>query len=63
MPQAQAARILGLSKQRVNVLVAEGRLMEHDFFGKNFISCGDLSAFKKLARPAGRPTTKTGESR
>lgn len=63
VPQAQAARILGLSKQRVNVLVAEGRLMEHDFFGKNFISCADISAFKKLVRPAGRPTKKTGEPR
>jgi hypothetical protein len=55
VPQAQAALILGLSKQRVNDLVAEGRLMEHDFFGKNFISCSDIKAFRKLTRPSGRP--------
>ncbi|MGH8093985.1 MAG: hypothetical protein ACREIF_11005 [Chthoniobacterales bacterium] len=55
LPQAQAARILGLSKQRVNALIAEGRLMEHDFFGKNFISCADIWAFKRIERPPGRP--------
>lgn len=55
VPQSTAARILGLSKQRVNDLVADGRLREHDFFGKNFISCADIEAFKKLDRPSGRP--------
>jgi hypothetical protein len=55
LPQATAARVLRLSKQRVNDLVADGRLREHDFFGKNFISCADISAFKKLERKHGRP--------
>lgn len=63
LPQAQAAMILGLSKQRVNDLVAEGRLREHDFFGKNFISCADIEAFKKVDRPSGRPKKKTIDER
>jgi hypothetical protein len=55
VPQAQAACILGLSKQRVNDLVTGGRLREHDFFGKNFIAAADLVAFQRLQRRSGRP--------
>jgi hypothetical protein len=55
VPQAQAARILGLSKQRINDLVAGGRLREHDFFGKNFIACADIEKFQGQERPSGRP--------
>jgi hypothetical protein len=58
MPQATAARVLGLSKQRVNELVADGRLRQHDFFRKNFVSCADIAAFKKVERPSGRPRKK-----
>jgi hypothetical protein len=55
IPQAQAARVLGLTKQRVNDLVQAGRLREHDFFGKNFIAGSDIVAFQKLRRRTGRP--------
>jgi hypothetical protein len=55
VPQAQAALILGLSKQRVNDLVAGGRLREHDFFGKNFIACSDIAKFQRKERRSGRP--------
>ena len=62
LPQAQAARVLDLSKQRVNDLVADGRLVEHDFFGKNFISCADIAKFKTLDRPSGRPKKSIDKS-
>ena len=62
VPQAQAARILGLSKQRINDLVAGGRLREHDFFGKNFIACSDIEKFQGLKRPSGRPKKTIDES-
>jgi hypothetical protein len=55
VPQAQAALILELSKQRVNDLVADGRLREHDFFGKNFIACSDIAKFQEKQRRSGRP--------
>jgi hypothetical protein len=59
IPQAQAAVILGLSKQRVNDPVNAGRLREHDFFGKDFIAGEDIAKFKELKRRSGRP--KQGE--
>jgi hypothetical protein len=62
VPQAQAARILGLSKQRINDLVAGGRLREHDFFGKNFIACSDIEKFQGRKRPSGRPRKSIDES-
>ena len=55
VPQAQAALVLGLSKQRINDLVAGGRLREHDFFGKNFIACSDIAEFRAKQRRSGRP--------
>jgi len=55
LPQAQAASVLGLSKQRINDLVAAGRLREHDFFGKNFIACSDIAEFHSKQRRSGRP--------
>jgi hypothetical protein len=63
LPQTQAAVVLGLSKQRVNALVAAGRLHEHDFFGKNFIAGADIARFKATERRNGRPKAlgKNGE--
>ena len=55
VPQAQAALVLGLSRQRVNDLVAAGRLREHDFFGKDFIAGKDIAEFKAKPRRSGRP--------
>ncbi len=55
LPQAQAAVVLGLSKQRVNALVVAGHLHEHDFFGKNFIAASDIAKFKAKKRRNGRP--------
>jgi hypothetical protein len=53
--KAHAALVLGVSKQRIGDLVAEKRLREHEFFGKEFISCRDLEAFRKVERKTGRP--------
>lgn len=53
--KAQAALVLGVSKQRVSDLVEEKRLRQHDFFGKEFISCKDLESFRKIERKTGRP--------
>lgn len=63
LPQAQAAVVLGLTKQRVNALVATGQLHEHDFFGKNFIAGADIAKFKATERRNGRPkgSGKNGE--
>jgi len=63
LPQAQAAVVLGLSRQRVNALVSAGRLHEHDFFGKDFIAGADIAEFKGIERRNGRPKglTKNGE--
>jgi hypothetical protein len=63
LPQAQAAVVLGLSKQRINSLVGAGHLHEHDFFGKNFIAAADIAKFKAKDRPNGRPkgSGKNGE--
>ena len=63
VPQAQAAAVLGLSKQRINALIADGRLREHDFFGKNFISCRDLEEFQKEKRSGGRPKKTIDKSK
>jgi hypothetical protein len=60
VPQAQAALVLGLSKQRINDLVAGGRLREHDFFGKNFIACSDIVKFQGEQRRSGRPRKSSG---
>jgi hypothetical protein len=60
LPQSQAALVLGLSKQRVNRLVAVGRLHEHDFFGKNFITGADIADFKAKERRSGRPKGSEG---
>ena len=60
VPQAQAALVLGLSKQRINDLVAGGRLREHDFFGKNFIACSDIADFQGKKRRSGRPRKAIG---
>lgn len=61
LPQATAATVLGLSKQRINDLVADGRLREHEFFGKNFIACSDIEAFKRKDRRHGRPRKANSE--
>ena len=60
VPQAQAALVLGLSKQRINDLVGGGRLREHDFFGKNFIACSDIGKFQSKERRSGRPRKTSG---
>jgi len=50
---------LASDTQRVSNLVEEKRLRQHDFFGKEFISCKDLEAFRKIERKTGRPKSET----
>ena len=57
--KTHAALVLGVSKQRLGDLVGEKRLRQHDFFGKEFISCKDLAAFQKIERKTGRPKSST----
>jgi len=55
----QVAEILGLSRQRIQQLCAQGRLGRRP--GRDWvITRAELEAFKKLPRRAGRP--KEGES-
>ena len=58
MPFATAAKFLGVSKQRVNDLVAEGTLKPVEFAGKKWLSANQIEEFIKLKREPGRPWNK-----
>lgn len=58
MPFATAAKFLGVSKQRVNELVAEGTLKPVEFAGKKWLTANQIEEFIKLNREAGRPWHK-----
>jgi hypothetical protein len=55
VPQIVAAKLLGVSKQRVNQIVQDGRLETVDVCGERFILEDSLVAFCKLERKSGRP--------
>ena len=58
MPFATAAKFLGVSRQRVNELVAEGTLKPVEFAGRKWLSANQIEEFIKLDREAGRPWHK-----
>ena len=58
LPFATAAKLLGVSKQRVNELVAEGTFKPVEFAGKKWLSANQIEEFIKLKREPGRPWNK-----
>ena len=58
MPFATAAKLLGVSKQRVNDLVTEGTFKPVEFAGKKWLSANQIEEFINLKREPGRPWHK-----
>jgi hypothetical protein len=58
LPFSMAAKLMGLSKQRVNALVAEGTLKPVEFAGKKWLTANQIEEFIKLKREPGRPWNK-----
>jgi hypothetical protein len=55
VPQTFAAKVLGISKQRVGVLADAGKIEAIEFNGTRFITEQSLIAHAKTERKAGRP--------
>lgn len=55
MPQHYAADLLGVSRQRVHVLVNEGRLVSVDVGGARYVTEASMMAFARSERATGRP--------
>lgn len=55
LPQHYAADLLGISRQRVHVLVNEGRFQVVDIGGCRYVTEDSIVAYAKSARVAGRP--------
>lgn len=55
VPQTYAAKILGVSKQRVWQFVEEGRLRSVEVNGVRFVGEKSLIEFCKMERKSGRP--------
>jgi len=55
---AQAAEVLEISRQRLSDLLKEGRLRQHNFFGRDYIASDEVLRFQGVARTAGRPKKK-----
>ena len=53
VPQSVAGTVLGVSRQRVHQLVAEGTLSHWTFYGMNWLSQDEEISFAKLQRQAG----------
>lgn len=53
VPQSAAATILGVSRQRVHQLVAEGTFSHWTFYGMSWLSQEEVVSFAKLHRQAG----------
>jgi len=60
--QAQAALVVGLSKQRLNALVESRQLRQHKFFNKEYITCKELADFRNRKRRSGRPCKQSARS-
>jgi hypothetical protein len=58
VPFSMAARLMGVSKQRVNALVAEGTFKPVEVAGKKWLSANQIEEFIKLKREPGRPWKK-----
>jgi hypothetical protein len=53
VPQSVAGTVLGVSRQRVHQLVAEGTFSHWSFYGMNWLSQDEVLSFAKLQRQAG----------
>ena len=51
----EAKRILGVSRQRIQMLIRQGRIRRDDSLFYGMLSHGDIMAYKKSPRKAGRP--------
>jgi hypothetical protein len=60
VPQSVATAALGVSRQRVHQLVAEGTLSHWRFYGLNWLSEAELVSFAKLNRGQGENQYKPG---
>lgn len=60
LPQHYAATLLGVSKQRVNFLVKEGRLESVDLGGHPYVTEKSMLDYAKAERKVGRPVTVPG---
>lgn len=63
VPQAAAARLLGVSPQRVGQLIGVGKLDTHVWNGSPWVTENSLIAFAESERKSGRPfnTPRTGK--
>jgi excisionase family DNA binding protein len=58
MTLTDAATRLGVKRQRVSVLVKEGRIKAKRVAGQPFISDRELDRFAAIPRKGGRPSSK-----
>lgn len=62
VPPSFAADLLGISRQRLHVLMEEGKLETVTFHGKRFVGENSLVAWAKAERQNGRPVSPTSQS-
>jgi hypothetical protein len=55
MSSAQAAEILGISRQRFADMVKAGQVRQHNFFGRDYVSGNEVSKLSEKPRKPGRP--------
>jgi len=56
IPQSLIAEVLGVSKQRVNTLLDEGRMEFHVINGTRFVFVASFREYAKQERKVGRPS-------
>ena len=52
---AQAAEVLGVSRQRFSDMVRAGQIRQHNFFGREYVCSEDIMKLSERARQPGRP--------
>jgi hypothetical protein len=55
IPVAYAAKVINVCRQRVDQLIADGRLSCHQVNGQRFVGGNSVEAYAKSERKAGRP--------
>jgi len=60
IPQAVAAILLDVSRQRINELIRLGTFRSFEYFGKPFVCVNDVVAFVNSERKGGRPIKEAG---
>jgi hypothetical protein len=55
IPQVLAARLLDMSRQRVNVLASEGRLKVIQVNGQSFVTGNSVRDYAQVEHKSGRP--------